>query len=1081
MFLRSIFVVAASFILCSITVSAQSKVGYNPLEGPNTFQHPDNPHYWKNKRPHDNYWQQDVYYNIKADIDEKTDIVTGSLELTYTNNSPDTLAFVFFHLYQNAFQPCSYLDDLSQHNHVKTEFGQYEAEGLGTTIENLKSNGKVLKTELENTIMKVFLDEPILPGQNRDFSLDFKTYFDSGSMRRRMKYYVVDGFKHYNGTHWYPRICVYDAKFGWATDQHLGREFYADFGTYDVELTFASNYIVEATGNLLNRGEVMPDSLREQLDIKNFAKKPWGEPSSIIIPYDSTQRKTWKYHAENVHNVAFTAGPTYRIGEAEWNGIQCIAFVNEPHAANWRGVAAYTARVVELFSLDFGMYGYHKMVVADAQDGMEYPMLTLCGGAFPSNKGLIAHEVGHNWFYGMVANNETYRAALDEGFTQFLTVWALEKLDGKEMPMGKIKSKYKAKFKKPDLVMNTRAYDSYLMDAINENDPQLNTHSDGFSGALGQGGGYRHVYSKTAVMLYNLQYVLGDTLFQNAMKHYFNQYSYAHPYFEDVRNSFIQYTKVDLNWFFDQWLETSKNIDYGVKNVKRKGKAVDGKHEYEITFIRKGLMQMPIDFIVITGEGDTANYHIPNGWHEKETDATILPRWIGWDNNLQPEYTATITVNGKIIDVIIDPSYRLADINMLNNSKKFPWDIQFDHKIYNRPNWKKYEAKMRPALAWNAYDGLKVGFHFNGAYYRERHKVSFSVLAPTGNLLQGSPDRFNFDEADRKGYDKFNFYFSYENRLDKFVKNLSEFHHVQFWDGLALWKSGGTLAIRNNHAVSIYSKFMYRPNDNKLNHLLYPEEWQANQWNNTFNFEYDFKYRYRIGSGHFNATLRSAALFSDYDYHYLTATAINHTRLWKLELHSRAFARIGTGSNQAPESALFLAGANPEELMDHPLTRSIGYVPPSWVGGYGAETNHFHAGGGLNLRGYSGYYVVEEEGGGTYKAYQGQSGGAINLELDFDGLVNWKPKKLSRYFKIDTYLFADGGILVAENAAGERNFGNFRMDAGAGLALTIKKFGPLETVRPLVLRFDVPFYLSHAPFGEDNVQFRFVVGVNRAF
>ena len=133
------------------------------------------------------------------------------------------------------------------------------------------------------------------------------------------------GSKHYNGCHWYPRIACYDRKFGWTTDQHLGREFYGDFGTYDVTLDFASNYIVEATGYLLNRDEVLPPDLREKLDIKNFADKPWGEKPSVIIPYEEGKRKQWRFYAENVHDFAFTADPNYRIGEAEWNGIKAYS------------------------------------------------------------------------------------------------------------------------------------------------------------------------------------------------------------------------------------------------------------------------------------------------------------------------------------------------------------------------------------------------------------------------------------------------------------------------------------------------------------------------------------------------------------------------------------------------------------------------------------------------------------------------------------------------------------------------------------------------------------------------------------
>jgi aminopeptidase N len=193
----------------------------------------------------------------------------------------------------------------------------------------------------------------------------------------------------------------------------------------------------------------------------------------------------------------------------------------------------------------------------------------------------------------MVGSNETYRAMMDEGFTQFLTAWALEKIDGKEIVKGKYANAYTEKHSLPEEARYARAYQGYLKDAISGSETTLHTHSDDFGGALRHGGGYGNVYYKTATMLYNLQYVLGDELFSNAMKHYFNQWKMAHPYPEDFRNSIIQYTNVDLNWFFDQWIETSKTIDYGIKKVKHQG---DGK--YKITIERKGEMQMPVDFSV---------------------------------------------------------------------------------------------------------------------------------------------------------------------------------------------------------------------------------------------------------------------------------------------------------------------------------------------------------------------------------------------------------------------------------------------------------------------------------------------------
>ena len=276
-------------IIGSLILNAQQ---YDPLHKPNSYQSSTNPNYWKNKMPHQGYWQQDVYYDIKANIDEKSDIISGKETLVYTNNSPDELNFVYFHLYQNAFQPDSYNDHLQKINNTNPKYGEYEAQKLGTVVSKMQSNGTDLKMELDNTILKVYLDKPLRSGASITFDIEFKTYFDKGGVRRRMKTYPAYGNKHYNGVHWYPRISVYDRKFGWTTDQHLGKEFYGDFGAFDVELTFASNFIVEATGYLLNREEVLPEELYEKIKLENFKDKPWNTAPTVILPYDSTKRKT---------------------------------------------------------------------------------------------------------------------------------------------------------------------------------------------------------------------------------------------------------------------------------------------------------------------------------------------------------------------------------------------------------------------------------------------------------------------------------------------------------------------------------------------------------------------------------------------------------------------------------------------------------------------------------------------------------------------------------------------------------------------------------------------------------------------
>ena len=201
-------------LLLAGTVSAQ----YNPLSSPNTFRSADSPLYWQNREHASDYWQQDVHYRIAANVDEKTDIISAKMELSYWNNSPDTLHEVFFHLYQNAFQPGSFHDQLDAGQGQIHRFGKYEKDGKGTEILSLTLNGKEVKQELDNTILRIIPNEPILPNSNTEFKIDFNTYFDQGTMGRRMKLFRSGEFTHYDGVHWYPRVSVYDPKFGWTTD-----------------------------------------------------------------------------------------------------------------------------------------------------------------------------------------------------------------------------------------------------------------------------------------------------------------------------------------------------------------------------------------------------------------------------------------------------------------------------------------------------------------------------------------------------------------------------------------------------------------------------------------------------------------------------------------------------------------------------------------------------------------------------------------------------------------------------------------------------------------------------------------------
>lgn len=1063
----------------------------------NAYRNSNNKMYWQNRKPHAAYWQQDVAYKIKANIDEKTNIIEATEELTYWNNSPDTLTFVYFHLYQNAFVNGSYLQELhkANKNPIKN-LGKYGQQGLGTLVSNIQLNNEKLKYELDNTILKVFLPKFILPGEKVVFTMDFNTYFNQSDFRRRMAMYNSAGFTHYNGVHWYPRICVYDKKKGWDVDQHLNKELYGDFGLFDVELTFASNYVVEATGELQNPSEVYPGDLRERLDVKNFANKPWNEKPSEITPYNPNERKTWHYIGYNVHDFAFTADPTYRISEFSWNGIQCIGLALEQHASKWQNSSRYVAKIIETFSKDFGMYEYPKMVAADANDGMEYPMLTLDGGGDPDYHGLLMHEIGHNWFYGMIGNNETYRAALDEGFTQFLTAWGLKKIDGDTVVRTPDANKFKEKYRVKQTQLDNSIYNRYMFDAVRGTDKPLNTHSNDFHSALGHENGYSNVYHKTATMLYNLQYVLGDDLFLRAMQHYVAKWKIAHPYFEDFRQSIIEFTHQDLNWFFDQWMETTKSIDYGIVSIKK----TEINNEYKIKFKRYGDMQMPVDFRITAKDNRTYDYSIPNTTFYKPFRGSILKKWYGWDL-LNPTYTAKLQIPTGIKLVQIDPTNRLADVDMMDNYKspgtmlaKESRNLRFERYINQPTSWKKYDAYWRPDIWWNRIDGLKLGLHIDGSYMNFMRKLYCTVWFNTrlGSELQYRPYEGQGWWSNASPID---YTVRYENPLKIISKKINWGLESRFMDGFAKHGIYGYTALNNNNTIRIEATTLYRRGDYTNAYLFFPNEWSSfseGKKNNTMKNSYVqmqwyHSYNENIGNGLFKFTVRTPFT---YNYAYFQGELIHHKTWKKLDIHTRGFVRMGIGKTIPYESALYLQGGNPEEMMENKFTRSQGIIPVSMSGFNKDDFSNLHSAGGLNLRGYTGYYAIDQSGTTQYINYKGRSGAAVNLEIEYDRFFKFRPKKVRDYLHLDSYIFADAGA-ISRGTLNSANipqlnpiyaYSKLRMDAGLGFALTIKKFGSLEKVSPFTIRADFPLFLSAPPAAKpDYVGFRYVIGVSRAF
>ena len=1038
---------------------------------PSQYIAQENPYYWKRRKPFADYWQQDVHYKILANIVPEKDMIEGVETLTYRNNSPDKLEVLYFHLYQNAFTPNSNLDKLSDAKGEKVSYGKNGDMGRGNDIIYVMQEGKTLKFEIENTLMKVYLSRPLLSGENISLEIEFATYFsEKGGDSRRMKkimekVYSPEGFNyevsHYDGTHWYPRMAVYDRKFRWCLDQHLGNEFYGDFGSFDVHLTFPSYYIVEATGELKNEEEVMPDSLKKVIDMSLFAHKKNEKGARELFPKDDNKTKCWIYHATNVHDFAFTADPTYRRSETKIGETRCIAMVRERNAGGWQDASEYTSKFINVYNNDIGKYMYPKMVVADADDGMEYPMLTLDGGSSPEYYGLLAHEIGHNWFYGMVGNNETYRAFLDEGFTQFLTVWAMEKVVGKFPPELAKAEKIVGKVTTRQL----EAYGPYLEAAKHGDDGVLNTHSDDF-GAKGNSPEYGQVYTKTAVMLYNLRYVLGDQMFLNALRFYFNKWKLKHPYPEDFRQTMIEFTHTDLNWFFDQWMDTDKYIDYGVKSVQHLA-----GNKTSITFSRQGTMQMPLDFVAVTNKG-TLKFHIPNTEYIKvDTAARLLPKWYA-RGDLNPEYTVVLPYRVK--NVIIDPQNVLADVNLLNNRQHIPFKFKFDlypkYSIFG--TWENYVFSIRPSIWWNGFSGLQTGFVTDGNYLKDFYRLHVGLWYNTGvgTILSSSPDLILYKDR----FHKISYTFQYYTPIRAWGKASEIGLFSTFRDGVH--KHGGEISFKMPQKTfhdamfrRLYAKytFLYRPKTDYADYLQQPQYWNTGKANAFVTVGYEQVYPISFGQGKIDISLRASSIGSQSQYGFLSFTNRHTFDVSKFRFHTRLFSRYGIG-NTPNESALYLAGASPEEMFDNGFYRARGFAPIAYS----------TMGGGLNLRGYAARMLTDSS-----QVY-GSSGAALNVECDFNGLIPAKMGFISKQvLDFRSYLFYDGGILGKNISSTQiispTTWQNYRQDAGIGTAFTLAF--PRSEKEIITIRADFPFWVSEPSAGKNAFALRGLFSFSKAF
>ena len=373
------------------------------------------------------YWQQAVDYKMNVSLDPKTANYSGTQTLIYTNNSPETLNKVFYHLYFNAFQPGSEMAvQLRNSPDQNTRFAKsLDSLTMGQQgflkVSNLTQDGIALKTVFSETILEVTLNKPIPPGGKSTLKLFFNGHVPD--VIRRAGKNSSEGVA-FSMAQWYPKIAEYDLE-GWNADPYIGREFHGVWGNFDVKITLDKDYLVAGSGYLQNPNDIG----------KGYSdrKRPKTKKGKI----------TWHFIAPNVHDFTWAADPDYiHDTHPGPNGVTLHFFYkNDPEIIeNWKKLQPHTAKMMEYFNEKVGPYPYDQYSVVQGGDGgMEYAMLTLITGGrkYGSLFGVTAHELAHSWFQHVLATNETKHEWMDEGFTSFISTLATNEIleEKKEFPL----------------------------------------------------------------------------------------------------------------------------------------------------------------------------------------------------------------------------------------------------------------------------------------------------------------------------------------------------------------------------------------------------------------------------------------------------------------------------------------------------------------------------------------------------------------------------------------------------------------------------------------------------------------------
>jgi len=588
------------------------------------------------------YWQQHVDYTMDVKMDVKNFQYTGTQELVYTNNSPDELSRVYYHLYYNAFQPGSEMDirlqtvadpDRRMISPEKTSrIAALSPSEIGYLhAVSLTQDGQKTSFSEEGTILVVDLAKPIPAGGKTTLKMNFEGQVPLQIRRsgRNSKEGVALSM-----SQWYPKLSEYDFE-GWHPNPYIGREFHGVWGDFDVKLTIDKNYTVGGSGYLQNPNEI---------------GHGYETPGTKVKTKGKTL--TWHFKAPNVHDFMWAADPEYIHDVVPMENGPTLHFLykdNDKITENWKKLQPKTVQTMEFLSNNVGKYPYDQYSVIQGGDGgMEYAMSTLITGErkFGSLVGVTVHEMAHSWFQHILATNESKHEWMDEGFTSFISSLCMNQImeQNKENPF-------------------EGSYRSYFGLATSGKELPQTTHSDRYESNFAYG---TSAYGKGAVFLSQLGYVIGQDKLMLTLRKYFDDFKFKHPVPNDIKRTAEKVSGIELDWYLTDWTQTTNTIDYGIKEVI----AENGKTK--VVLERIGLMPMPLDILVVDAAGKTETYYVPLRMMrgEKENPYPTINRTVAKDWAwVAPTYELILDMPiENIAGISIDPSQLMADINKENNT-----------------------------------------------------------------------------------------------------------------------------------------------------------------------------------------------------------------------------------------------------------------------------------------------------------------------------------------------------------------------------------------------------------------------------